>query len=167
MLTNPCACKGSLSYVHEACLIQWLLQKNIRKCELCHSEFDIIEKYGTFWEILRNTVKYMFSNYKRMFKFAIYSVYMYLFFKRFVYVLRYFKDLAFSCLKAYVRMLKAVFKFIFLAPKTSLENLIKSYDFGFLNSLQRMINQVKSKFAQSAKPTRRPKFKAFMLGLFG
>jgi hypothetical protein len=25
MLTNPCACKGSLSYVHEACLIQWLL----------------------------------------------------------------------------------------------------------------------------------------------
>jgi len=107
----------------------------------------------------------MFSNYKRMFKFAIYSVYMYLFFKRFVYVLRYFKDLTVACLKAYVSMLKRVFKFIFLAPKTSLENLIKSYDFGFLNSLKRLMDQVMAKLAQSTKPIRRPKFKTFVLSL--
>ena len=35
LLKNPCACKGTLSYVHEACLVKWLLQRNIRTCELC------------------------------------------------------------------------------------------------------------------------------------
>ena len=25
LLKNPCACKGTLSYVHEACLVKWLL----------------------------------------------------------------------------------------------------------------------------------------------
>lgn len=116
MLTNPCACKGSLSYVHEACLVQWLLAKNIRKCELCHSEFDINEQYGTIWEITHYAVKHLFTNYKRMFKFAIYSVYLYLFLKRFVYVVRYFKELVGMAVKVYLRLLKRLIKFVFMVP---------------------------------------------------
>lgn len=126
MLQHPCACKGSLSYVHEVCLIQWLLAKNIRKCELCHKEFDISEEYGTAWDIAKHSVGYMLSNYKRMFKFAIYSVYMYLFFKRFAHVIRYFKDLVVTCLKAYFKMLKSLLKLVFMAP---------SSDEGFFKSL--------------------------------
>lgn len=67
-------------------------------------------------------MSYLLSNYKRMFKFAIYSVYMYLFFKRFAYVARYFKDLVVACLKAYVRMLRALFKTIFMAPSAKTED---------------------------------------------
>lgn len=121
--------------MHEACLIQWLLAKNIRQCELCHSEFDISEEYGTVWEIIQNSVSYLLSNYKRMFKFAIYSVYMYLFFKRFVYVARYFKDLVIACMRAYFRMLKAIFKTIFMAPTSK-------NDEGFFKSMSHIFSNL-------------------------
>ena len=53
LLKNPCACKGSLSYVHEACLVKWLLQRDIRRCELCHTNFVIKEEYGSISEIIK------------------------------------------------------------------------------------------------------------------
>ncbi|CAK56146.1 unnamed protein product (macronuclear) [Paramecium tetraurelia] len=45
----PCACKGSLQYVHEECLKLWILQKNgindvfqdRIKCELCSQKFSM------------------------------------------------------------------------------------------------------------------------------
>lgn len=120
-----------MSFVHESCLIQWLLAKNIRKCELCHSEFNIREQYGSFWEIAKSSAHYLFANYKRMFKFAIYSVYIFLFFKRFVYVLRYFGELGASCMKAYFSFIKRVLKFMLMAPKTGLQSLI-ARDFSWM-----------------------------------
>jgi hypothetical protein len=127
-----------MSFVHESCLIQWLLAKNIRKCELCHSEFDVREQYGSFWEIARSSAKYLFTNYKRMFKFAIYSVYMFLFFKRFVYVVRYFSELGVMCMKGYFALIKRILKFLLMAPKTGLQSLISTMDIGVMGSLAAM-----------------------------
>lgn len=147
MLTNPCNCKGSMSYVHESCLIQWLLARNIRKCELCHSEFNVREQYGSLWEIARSSAQYLFANYKRTFKFAIYSVYMFLFFKRFVYVLRYFGELGAACLKGYFAFIKRVLKFILMAPKTGLQSLIQ-LDF---SSLTASLTYLSSIFRRQAR----------------
>nr|CAG4650497.1 EOG090X0DX7 [Sida crystallina] len=34
-LLAPCSCSGSLKYVHQACLQQWVQRSDIRNCELC------------------------------------------------------------------------------------------------------------------------------------
>ena len=53
LLVNPCKCKGSMSYIHELCLVKWLLAKNIRHCELCKAEFTIKEEVASVWEIAK------------------------------------------------------------------------------------------------------------------
>jgi hypothetical protein len=93
LLKNPCACKGSLSYVHEACLIKWLLQKNSRACELCKTPFIIKEEFGSFFEIMRQCFTYVMTSKRRLLKVIIYSIYLYLFFKRFAFSLKYFRNL--------------------------------------------------------------------------
>ena len=47
MLVRACSCSGSISYVHELCLVKWLLTKNIRHCELCKKKFVIKEEVGS------------------------------------------------------------------------------------------------------------------------
>lgn len=34
-LYHPCACSGSIKYVHQECLLQWLNHSNARQCEVC------------------------------------------------------------------------------------------------------------------------------------
>ena len=34
-LYYPCACSGSIKYVHQECLLQWLSHSNARHCEVC------------------------------------------------------------------------------------------------------------------------------------
>lgn len=90
LLQKPCSCKGSLSYVHEACLVRWLLQRNIRHCELCHTRFIIKEEMASISDVIRHSVSQLLNNKRRIFKTAIYSIYIYLFVKRFFGVLKYF-----------------------------------------------------------------------------
>jgi E3 ubiquitin-protein ligase MARCH6 len=33
-LYYPCACSGSIKYVHQECLLQWLNHSNARQCEV-------------------------------------------------------------------------------------------------------------------------------------
>lgn len=35
-LYYPCACSGSIKYVHQECLLQWLNHSNARQCEVCY-----------------------------------------------------------------------------------------------------------------------------------
>lgn len=44
-LFYPCACSGSIKYVHQECLLQWLSHSNARQCEVCelHSLFFFCE----------------------------------------------------------------------------------------------------------------------------
>lgn len=38
-LITPCHCTGSLRYVHQSCLQQWIKSSDTRCCELCKYEF--------------------------------------------------------------------------------------------------------------------------------
>lgn len=83
LLQNPCSCRGSLSFVHEACLIKWLQQKNIRACELCKTPFKVKEEYGSFTEILQQSITFLTKSKKRAVKLLLYLFYLCLFIKRY------------------------------------------------------------------------------------
>ncbi|XP_075234065.1 uncharacterized protein LOC142331816 [Lycorma delicatula] len=53
-LIAPCYCAGSLRYVHQVCLQQWIKSSNIRRCELCKFQFIMQSKTKPFseWEHL-------------------------------------------------------------------------------------------------------------------
>ena len=105
MLKNPCACKGSLASVHEACLVKWLLTKNIRSCELCHTPFVITEEFGSVNAVLRQTLSYLMTSKRRLLKVVIYAIYLYLFVKRFAFVLKYFRNRLMEIVKEKIRNL--------------------------------------------------------------
>lgn len=41
-LIQPCACKGSMAYVHEKCLKIWIKAIQNKDCSVCQKEYDII-----------------------------------------------------------------------------------------------------------------------------
>lgn len=43
-LLSPCYCSGSLKYVHQQCLQQWLTASETRSCELCKFNFILHTK---------------------------------------------------------------------------------------------------------------------------
>ncbi|KAM9857012.1 E3 ubiquitin-protein ligase MARCHF8 [Aulostomus maculatus] len=53
-LIMPCRCTGSLSFVHHACLYQWIKSSDTRCCELCKFDFIMETKLKPFrtWEKL-------------------------------------------------------------------------------------------------------------------
>ncbi|KAE8752272.1 hypothetical protein FOCC_FOCC001065 [Frankliniella occidentalis] len=53
-LIAPCYCSGSLRYVHQACLQQWIKSSDIRACELCKFQFVMYSKIKPImqWEQL-------------------------------------------------------------------------------------------------------------------
>ncbi|KAM3840243.1 uncharacterized protein M6D78_006680 isoform 2-T8 [Vipera latastei] len=56
-LITPCHCTGSLNFVHQACLQQWIKSSNTRCCELCKYEFIMETKLKPLrkWEKLQMT----------------------------------------------------------------------------------------------------------------
>ncbi|XP_034264719.1 E3 ubiquitin-protein ligase MARCHF8-like isoform X2 [Pantherophis guttatus] len=56
-LITPCHCTGSLNFVHQACLQQWIKSSDTRCCELCKYEFIMETKLKPFrkWEKLQMT----------------------------------------------------------------------------------------------------------------
>lgn len=53
-LISPCECLGSLRYVHQACLQQWIKSANTKSCELCKHDFHMTTKVKPFqkWQKL-------------------------------------------------------------------------------------------------------------------
>ncbi|CAH0557296.1 unnamed protein product [Brassicogethes aeneus] len=53
-LLSPCYCSGSLKYVHQSCLRQWLAASDTRSCELCKFNFILHTKIKPLseWRIL-------------------------------------------------------------------------------------------------------------------
>ncbi|XP_013781992.2 E3 ubiquitin-protein ligase MARCH8-like isoform X2 [Limulus polyphemus] len=53
-LITPCLCAGSLRYIHQDCLQQWIKSSDTRCCELCKFEFIMHTKSKPFrkWEKL-------------------------------------------------------------------------------------------------------------------
>ncbi|XP_062943029.1 E3 ubiquitin-protein ligase MARCHF8 isoform X1 [Cynocephalus volans] len=56
-LITPCRCTGSLHFVHQACLQQWIKSSDARCCELCKYEFIMESKLKPLrkWEKLQMT----------------------------------------------------------------------------------------------------------------
>ncbi|XP_019864267.1 PREDICTED: E3 ubiquitin-protein ligase MARCH6-like isoform X1 [Amphimedon queenslandica] len=44
-LFHPCLCTGSIRYVHQDCLMQWLQHSRKEYCELCHYKFQFASIY--------------------------------------------------------------------------------------------------------------------------
>lgn len=53
-LISPCYCTGTLRYVHQACLQQWLKSNGMKSCELCKFDFIMQTKIRPFknWQKL-------------------------------------------------------------------------------------------------------------------
>ncbi|KAL2455602.1 putative E3 ubiquitin ligase SUD1 [Abeliophyllum distichum] len=45
-LSYPCACSGSIKFVHQDCLLQWLNHSNARQCEVCKHPFSFSPVYA-------------------------------------------------------------------------------------------------------------------------
>ncbi|KAJ1703629.1 hypothetical protein LUZ63_003408 [Rhynchospora breviuscula] len=45
-LRYPCACSGSIKFVHQECLLQWLNHSNSRQCEVCKHAFSFSPVYA-------------------------------------------------------------------------------------------------------------------------
>ncbi|KAL5705651.1 RING-type E3 ubiquitin transferase [Ranunculus cassubicifolius] len=45
-LRYPCACSGSIKYVHQDCLLQWLNHSNAKNCEVCKHPFSFSPVYA-------------------------------------------------------------------------------------------------------------------------
>ncbi|XP_022927897.1 probable E3 ubiquitin ligase SUD1 [Cucurbita moschata] len=45
-LSYPCACSGSIKFVHQDCLLQWLSHSNARQCEVCKHAFSFSPVYA-------------------------------------------------------------------------------------------------------------------------
>lgn len=50
-LMTPCYCSGSLKYVHQSCLQQWLTASETNSCELCKFPFIMHTKIKPFNEV--------------------------------------------------------------------------------------------------------------------
>lgn len=50
-LLTPCYCSGSLKYVHQSCLQQWLTASETTSCELCKFPFIMHTKIKPFNEV--------------------------------------------------------------------------------------------------------------------
>lgn len=43
-LITPCLCKGSVKFVHDSCVKEWIKFSGKRICTECNSEYDFIRK---------------------------------------------------------------------------------------------------------------------------
>jgi E3 ubiquitin-protein ligase DOA10 len=41
-LFYPCKCNGSIRYIHESCLKEWLTRSERTYCELCRHEYSFV-----------------------------------------------------------------------------------------------------------------------------
>ena len=51
-LISPCVCAGSLQYVHQSCLQQWIKSADTKSCELCKFDFQMTTKIKPFRKVV-------------------------------------------------------------------------------------------------------------------
>ncbi|KAK3940234.1 putative E3 ubiquitin ligase SUD1 [Diplogelasinospora grovesii] len=68
-LFHPCKCSGSIKYVHQDCLMEWLSHSQKKHCELCKTPFRFTKLYSPdmpkalpFSIFLSHMVKYLLKN---------------------------------------------------------------------------------------------------------
>lgn len=73
-LLAPCYCSGSLRYVHQACLQQWIKASDTRACELCKFTFIMHAKTKPFCEVTYSPWSYK-KRKKKTFENGVIAVY--------------------------------------------------------------------------------------------
>ena len=81
-LIKPCNCKGSMEYVHEKWINQWIRHAGIDKCDLCSYKLNTKEKLLNPLSAIRRLIKYMNRDKKRYMYWLLYLFYLYLYGKR-------------------------------------------------------------------------------------
>lgn len=68
-LFYPCKCSGSIKYVHQDCLMEWLSHSQKKHCELCKTPFRFTKLYAPnmpktvpFYVFISHIAKYLFRN---------------------------------------------------------------------------------------------------------
>jgi E3 ubiquitin-protein ligase MARCH6 len=68
-LFYPCKCSGSIKYVHQDCLMEWLSHSQKKHCELCKTPFRFTKLYSPnmpkrlpFYVFASHIAKYLFRN---------------------------------------------------------------------------------------------------------
>lgn len=68
-LFYPCKCSGSIKYVHQDCLMEWLSHSQKKHCELCKTPFRFTKLYAPdmpktvpFYIFISHITKYLFRN---------------------------------------------------------------------------------------------------------
>ena len=51
-LISPCNCCGSVKWVHQSCLVQWMKSSFKESCELCMKDISIIKRRKSFSKVL-------------------------------------------------------------------------------------------------------------------
>ncbi len=59
-LITPCNCSGSLKYVHQKCLQQWIKSSQTRSCEVCRYSFHMQTKLKPFTKVNSNLHDFLF-----------------------------------------------------------------------------------------------------------
>lgn len=91
-LISPCLCNGSLKFVHEDCLVQWLLSSNRKRCEICQTPFYFYQGRASLQEIFEKIKLHFGQDKSRMIRFLIYFVYLWFLKNRLLNLIRvYYK----------------------------------------------------------------------------
>ena len=102
---SPCACRGSLKYVHERCLLQWLTQKGSERCELCRQQVGTYEEKRDACETALKVAQCILTEWRSIFsvnrilKCAFFGLYVWVIIGR-------FKNLLTKDLQSLVVMMK-------------------------------------------------------------
>ena len=118
-----------MRYVHESCLIKWLQIKGATGCELCLQKYNITYEFTSFKENAKNCFKYILRDKKRLLRGLLYSLYLWIFFRRFIHMNK-------TILKMIKRCIYASFKFMnsqFQKRKPTSNNWI-TYNFRNMNN---------------------------------
>jgi E3 ubiquitin-protein ligase DOA10 len=107
-LIDPCKCGGSMRYVHEKCLLDWIVNSkkesyyqyegrmlvHLIKCEICHSELRYIKEYenGVILSLFKTVIN-LLSNVKKISILLLHFTICIFFLKRIKLVLSYLQSL--------------------------------------------------------------------------
>ena len=110
-LIQPCNCLGSLRFVHEKCLCEWIQKskKNIEltyendlayycsKCELCNFQMKFHINYeNNFLKTIFITLKYLLMSMKNLTYFILHTIVIFYFFNRLDFIISHGIDVFFS-----------------------------------------------------------------------
>ena len=93
ILVNPCKCRGTMSFVHEQCLIRWLTERNKHYCELCKHPINVSRIFNAqkLLQIFQRDLKFLIRNRDRAFRLLVKLTCMFIYLKHFLPIVRYIR----------------------------------------------------------------------------